>query len=602
MEQCPIVSFLLSILAFLSFDAMIWRVLSVFCLSFFLQCAVVGQWKLAIEYADNSPETQQIVSSIRLKNKYKKTIALERNLTKIISKLHQNGYNSAVIDTIIIHENTYKATIFTGEKLSITQIEILGIEHDELQTLKIKPILSKKEDCSIEDIFRYNDVMANKLWNTGYPFATVKMNDLAKIDTGYKAVIEVEKHNLIILDSIITVGNLKLSKSFLYGYLGLKRKKAYNESAMKQVASRLQELPFAEVMQSPGVSFSDKQAALYIYANKRKTNQFDGYLGIVPNDEVSGKVLLTGSLTLDLNNILTAGENIYLNWKRVQVLSQNLDISVDFPYLFYSSFGIDGQFSLEKKDTSYLNMNFAVGVRYYLQQKNYLRAYYQYKNSRLIKSSLLEYLSTLPDNIDYNLHSYGLEVHFYRLDYIFNPRKGYAFSVNTALGRRSIIKNNNIADSLYREVQLSSMQLQLTGVFDNYLPIKKSWVWYVSVKAGHIQTSQLFENELFRLGGLKTLRGFDEQSIFASTYAIINNELRFIFAQRSYLQVFFDIAWYEKKLNATYLSDIPFGFGLGISFDTKAGIFAFNYALGKQLDNPIRFETGKITFGYTAVF
>ena len=578
-----------------------WRTLTAFCLFVFLQCTVVGQYRLAVEYSNNPPEAQHIINSARLKSQYKKTTSIERDLNRLIAKLHQNGFNSAVIDTLIFHENICKAEVFIGGKLSITQIDIQGMENDELQTLKIKPLESGKETYSIEDIFRYNDNIANKLWNTGYPFATVKMTDLVEIHNGYKAIIEIEKHNLIRLDSIITLGNLKLSKSFLYGYLGLKRKKPYNESAMKQATNRLQELAFADIVQNPGVSFSDKQAVLYIYANKRKTNQFDGFLGVVPNDEVSGKVLLTGSLTLDLNNVLTAGENIYLSWKRVQVLSQNLDIYMDFPYLFHSSFGIDGRFSLEKKDTSYTNLNFTAGVRYYLQQKNYVRAYYQYKNSRLINNSLLEYLSTLPGNIDFNLHSYGLEVNFCKLDYLFNPRKGYAFSVNAAVGQRSIIKNNNIADTLYNDVKLSSMQLQLTGMLDWYFSIKKRWVWYVSVKAGYLQSSKLFENELFRIGGLKTLRGFDEQSIFASTYGIVNNELRFIFAKRSYLQLFFDIGWYEQKLN-TYLSDVPFGFGAGISFDTKAGIFAFNYALGKQLDNPIRFETGKITFGYTALF
>ena len=214
----------------------------------------------------------------------------------------------------------------------------------------------------------------------------------------------------------------------------------------------------------------------------------------------------------------------------------------------------------------------------------------------------MEYLSELPTDIDYNTHIYGLEMVFSKLDYLFNPRKGYAFSVTASVGQRNIIKNNNIADSLYNNIALSSLQLQFSGKFDIYFPIKKRWVWYLGAKAGHIQANQLFENEIFRLGGLKTLRGFDHQSIFASTYGIINNELRFIFGKKSYLQVFFDVAWYESKLNNTYHSDIPFGFGAGISFDTRAGIFAFNYALGKQLNNPIKFNSGKITFGYTALF
>ena len=572
-----------------------------FLFLFLLTFTIFGQNSLSIRYLDKNVEAEKVINSVKFKKHYKNTISVERDLQKLILKLHRNGFNSASLDTIFTENNTFFAQIFIGNKLIINHINIEGIEKGEILSMKIK--FPAQKSYSIDAVFSYNNLIANKLWNTGYPFATTKISDISQSDSGYTATISVEKNNFIVLDSIILAGNLKLGKSFLYGYLGLKRKKAYNESAMKQVPSRLQELIFAELLQPPSASFSEKEAALYIYANKQKTNQFDGYMGIVPKDETSGKVLLTGSLTLDLHNVFTVGENIRFNWRRVQVLSQNLDIYMDFPYLFYSSFGIDGAFALEKKDTSYISTNFSLGVRYYLQQRNYVRAYYQFKNANLMDvGNFLEYLTQLPDNIDYNSHLYGLELVLSKLDYLFNPRKGYALSLSSAVGQRNIIKNNKIADSLYNAITLSSTQLQSLGAFDVYFPIKNKWVWYLSLKAGHIQAYQLFENETFRLGGLKTIRGFDQQSIYASTYGIISNELRFLFGKRSYLQAFFDAAWYECKLKSGYRSDLPFGFGIGISIDTKAGIFAFNYALGKQLNNPIRLNNGKITFGYVVVF
>ena len=569
---------------------------------FFPTFVAFGQQTLSVQYLDKPVDAETVIHSVKFKKRYKKTASAERDLQKLVAKLHQNGYNAASLDTIFTENDTCFAEIYIGNKLIINHVQIDGIEKEEIQAMRIKSSIFKQKTFLLSDIFYYNDLIANKLWNTGYPFAVTKLGEITPSENGCTATISVEKNNFILLDSIIVAGNLKLGKSFLYGYLGLKRKKAYNESVMRQIPSRLQELIFAELLQPPSASFSEKEAALYIYANKQKTNQFDGYMGVVPNDETSGKVLLTGSLTLDLQNVFTIGENLRFNWQRIQVLSQNIDIYMDFPYLFYSSFGVDGAFIFEKKDTSYINMNFSLGVRYYLQQRNYVRTYYQFKNAHLIAVNSLEYITQLPDNIDYNSHLYGLEVVFSKLDYLFNPRKGYAFSFTTAVGQRNIVKNNSIADSLYNDIDLSSTQLQLTGMFDYYIPIKKRWVWYASLKAGHIQAPQLFENEVFRLGGLKTIRGFDQHSIYASTYGIINNELRFIFSKKSYLQAFFDVSWYECNLNGGYRSDTPFGFGMGISFDTKIGIIAFNYALGKQLNNPIRFNSGKITFGYMVLF
>ena len=115
-------------------------------------------------------------------------------------------------------------------------------------------------------------------------------------------------------------------------------------------------------------------------------------------------------------------------------------------------------------------------------------------------------------------------------------------------------------------------------------------------------SKNLFENELYRLGGMKTLRGFIEQSMYASSYAIVNTEIRFLFSKNSFLNAFFDAGWYEQKLEQSYLHDFPFGFGAGINYDTKAGIFSLSYALGKQMDNPIQLKTGTISFGYIAMF
>ncbi|MCX6181458.1 MAG: hypothetical protein NT150_05995 [Bacteroidetes bacterium] len=48
--------------------------------------------------------------------------------------------------------------------------------------------------------------------------------------------------------------------------------------------------------------------------------------------------------------------------------------------------------------------------------------------------------------------------------------------------------------------------------------------------------------------------------------------------------------------------DHPYGFGAGFSFETKAGIFSLNYAIGKQLGNPIDFGAAKIHFGFLNQF
>ncbi|MEM9024212.1 MAG: BamA/TamA family outer membrane protein, partial [Bacteroidota bacterium] len=113
-----------------------------------------------------------------------------------------------------------------------------------------------------------------------------------------------------------------------------------------------------------------------------------------------------------------------------------------------------------------------------------------------------------------------------------------------------------------------------------------------------LETESLFRNELYRIGGLKTLRGFDEESIFASIYSIATVEVRYLLEQNSYAYLFWDGAYVENNSQGSAFTDRPFGFGVGVSFETKAGIFSFSYALGKQRGNPILLRAAKLHFGF----
>jgi hemolysin activation/secretion protein len=135
-----------------------------------------------------------------------------------------------------------------------------------------------------------------------------------------------------------------------------------------------------------------------------------------------------------------------------------------------------------------------------------------------------------------------------------------------------------------------------------YVPLHKRWVFALGGEGGSLFGKENLMNELFRIGGMNSLQGFDDRSIRASTYGIASVELRFLMAQIAYINAFFNGAWYEQKITGDYLRDLPFGFGLGITFTTKAGLFYLSYALGKQFDNPISFKTGKIHFGLAVQF
>ena len=111
----------------------------------------------------------------------------------------------------------------------------------------------------------------------------------------------------------------------------------------------------------------------------------------------------------------------------------------------------------------------------------------------------------------------------------------------------------------------------------------------------------IYENEVFRFGGLGSQRGFNEDELSSTTMVVMTAEYRFLLDRNSHLFLFYDQSLYENA-SGSYYQDYPLGFGTGFSFSTNFGVFSISYALGKQFDNPVLLSNGKIHFGYIAYF
>lgn len=477
----------------------------------------------------------------------------------------------------------------------------LSIDSATYQLLRQSNTLSycRHDLLNLEDYPKFSQQIVSYYENNGFPFVEVRLDSLEMGERQAAAKLVVDRHEYVVFDSIIVSGDAKLSRSYLYPYLGWRRKKGYRESVVADIPSKLAELPFVTEASPSSIEFVNDKCYLYLYLNKRKCSQFDGYLGIVPVDDRTGKVSLNGELNLDLRNLFKIGERIALQWRSTERYSQNLTVALNFPYLFRTPLGVDGQFLLDKKDTSYLNMNYLIGLQYSFMGNSYAKLYFDYTTSRVLAASALSPSSGL---MDYNKSMYGIEFNIRKLDYIYNPRKGVSFLINGSVGRRKIVKNAKADESLYEGLEMRSSTYRLRAELAGFIPLHRRWVLVLGANGGTMFGKHHYMNELYRIGGMNSLQGFDEQALYCSSYAIALTELRFLFAKRSYINAFFNAAWYERQVPDNYYHDWPFGFGIGLSFDTKAGMFYLSYALGQQKNSPISFKTGKIHFGVKVGF
>ena len=313
-------------------------------------------------------------------------------------------------------------------------------------------------------------------------------------------------------------------------------------------------------------------------------------------------MLLTGEALVKLRNGLGRGESIDAEWRRLQAETQSLNVKVAWPFLFDLPAGVDGTFNLYKRDTTFINLQQSLGVQYLMQGTNYLKAYFENKSSSLLSTKALQNVLKLPDYADVRSNTYGMEWSYTQLDYRYNPRKGLRILARAGTGIRTIDKNPDLNAALYEGLILRSTQWNGFADADLFVPMFRQSTLNLGLTGGFLFGKSLFENELSRIGGNASLRGFDEESIFASSYSILNVEYRYLMETNSFLFLFANGAWYENKAVNRNVRDLPYGFGAGTSFETAAGIFTISYALGSQFGNPLAFRSAKVHFGITSLF
>jgi hypothetical protein len=354
---------------------------------------------------------------------------------------------------------------------------------------------------------------------------------------------------------------------------------------------------------------------LNLFLRPKKNSQVNVLIGFLPSNDpnLATRLLVTGEANINLVNALGNGELIGVNWQQVQVKSPRLNLAFRQPYLFGSSFGISSSFDLLKKDSSYLNLDFLLGLQYSLTSEHTGRIFIQTLKSNLlyVDTLLLKSSKKLPPEIDVSSVNLGIDYEFNKTDYRFNPKRGSELQTTLSAGTRTVHKNNVIVKlydpsfsfaSLYDTVQQKTYQVRLKISGAHYFQTGRQATLKTAVNAGWLQSPSVFRNELFQIGGYKLLRGFDEESIYASRYAVGTIEYRYLVGLNSFLFTFIDAAVVSDKSVKPVANYSYLGAGLGLAFQTRAGIFNISYAAGKRNDARLDLRQSKIHLGYVNFF
>lgn len=523
-------------------------------------------------------------------------------LQGMLFSLYNDAYLAATFDSLVTDSLMLKAYLHPGSRYQWAFLGRGNADEGLLSQFGFREKEYAHQPFYYKDALKFMDRILSFYENHGYPFAQVRLDSIKFNGAQISASLNVQKQHIEKIDSVEVKGTLKLSPQYLYGYLGIKPGDLYDESKVKAISNRLKALPFLYETKPLQVIFTEDKVKIFLYLGKRSANQFNGIVGVLPNSQ--GKINITGDLSLQLQNSFHHAEEIGFHWQHVQAQTENLTMHFSYPYLLKTPLGVDEDFKLFKQDTTYIQLDNKIGLKYLLIGGNYWKVFYENISSSLLSTTALQYQSSgLPNYADITTGLYGIEYKATGLDYIYNPRKGYDVMVDVAAGIKQIHQNARLNPQIYEGLQLKSTEYKGNIKAAYYIPFMSRSTFKLAVNGGYIDAPSLLRNDLYRIGGFSVLRGFDEQSIYATAYGVGTIEFHYLLEQNSFMFAFFDQGWYTMNMaGAATVQDTPYGFGVGMDFQTKAGIFSISYALGKQFSNPISFKEGKISFGIVNYF
>ncbi len=549
------------------------------------------------------------------------SLYLDAHLDSLIRNDRTNGFLLASVDKKIKKDSAFHINYFQGPKFNFGKIRydktqnwlagFLNYELKKLEGQKLAPAqIGKLAERILVD-----------LENNGYPFAEVSFDSLQIQNNQLRAQLNVSRNHFVVIDSLKNIGKAKISTNYLYRYLDLKPGQPYDRRKIKNLKPKIQELSFVKLKEDPQISFIDQKAYVILNLNKSKSSHFDFIIGLLQNNSTSGqRYTMVLDFKAEMRNQLGYGERFFMQFQRLRPENQTIELAFDYPFILDSPFGTSFSFKQFRNEDKWIDRSIDIGGQYYLQGRDNIDVYWNNKVSSLITIDTLSLLNQqkLPSNLDNSYNGLGMSFYQERLNYRFNPNSGYELELGGEAGIKKIKPNNtiqSIADDVvdfsnsYDSLTLSTYQVSLHLKAAYFQPINRSITIKTSIDAAYkFNEDRLFENDLFRIGGNRILRGFDEQSILSSFYTVLTAELRFILAQQdnnfTLSLPFIDYGFEYNPLRAVGEEkwDRPIGVGVGMNFQTKAGIFSFAMAVGKRRGNSFDFANLKIHFGYVNLF
>ena len=535
--------------------------------------------KLNLTIKGESPTETKIIDSIGYQKTFKELTPLFKTIDSLKNDLSQLGYIDITEKRNKDSDSSYTSRMSLGKHYKYIRIHT-GSESIIKAYLKKGNLTIKNDSILIETAFAKAvlENLTSIAANSGNPFTSFQITSITKDNSNtLSGNLSIEQDVNRYADRIIINGYKKVPKGYIRHYARIKEGNVFNQKELLEQNERLNNLSFITSKKDPQVLFTKDSTTLYFYLERKVNNRFDGFLGFATNEETN-RLQLDGYIDLILTNNLNYGETLLLNYKSDGDDQTQLNVKATLPYLFRSPLGLETQLSLFRKDSTFSENSQEVSLFYQINANSTISLGYKSKQSE----DLIESTNTNNEIIeDYTQQRVlgGFAFSKLQSDFFF-PIKTQ-FILEGEIGNRS-------------STTIKEEQVNFDATTSHIFQLNETNQIYLRNKTQVLLSDSYLTNELYRFGGITSIRGFEENSIFANLVSTLNTEYRYVLNSSIYVHSIIDLAYFENEITDQKEKLISFGLGAGLR--TKAGIFKINLANGKAENQTFRFSNTKLHF------
>ena len=525
-------------------------------------CNICKGQKPTLKFSVQNPTDKLVIDSLVGTQKYENRKAIETKIVELQSSLYKKGFiNATITEKPKPNDSTFDYEI--ALKNSFKKVVIyIGTNFDFLPNqFSINKAQATTINLSEVDYFLQN--ISNNLEKQGYSQARVNLANFEIKTNQLFADLKVDLGTKRILNDIVIIGYDKFPQGIKKNMLRQFRTKTFSSENLDKIQTAFDNLAFVSQPKPPEILFTKDTTKVYVYLQKNNANRFDGLVGFA-NDK-NAKLVFNGYLDLLLVNTVNAGERFRLNWKSDGNRQTTFSSDLEIPYLFKTKLVLNAGINIFKQDSIFQNTRTNANLGYMLQQNKRI-----FVGIETTESTGIQANNPVPS---FKSSFTTLQFQYHKLT---NRNRSYFklipeksnLTLKTAIGNRQAIDQKNT-------------QQYYTAFAMHNFELNQKLIVNLRLQNYYLQSNTFFVNELYRFGGINSVRGFNENSLQANLSMSCLTEFRYVVSPSLYVHSVADVSYFEDE--STAKSGTLAGFGIGFGLLTKSGLLNMVYVNGSSL-------------------